>query len=105
MLLFILGGFGDLVNASQDCWALRGAPQRSRTWDRHRTTLAANEKTEDMHAEFAHPLPGSETTPRVLQSLFRWGAVALVFAALAYAGPLLEIAQNPGFLAPGMRTW
>jgi hypothetical protein len=43
--------------------------------------------------------------PAILQSLFRWGAVALVAAALAYAGPLLDILHNPGFLAPGMRTW
>lgn len=68
-------------------------------------TLRANEKTEDMHAEFAEPLPGSEPTPQMLQSLFRWGAVALVAAALAYAGPLLDILHHPGFLAPGMRTW
>lgn len=69
-------------------------------------TLWANEKTEDMRAEFAEPDPTSATaTPAALQSLFRWGAVALVAAALAYAGPLLELMHNPGFLAPGMRTW
>jgi cytochrome c oxidase subunit 1 len=68
-------------------------------------TLWANEKTEDMHAEFAQPAPEGEPTPRSMQWLFRWGAVALLFAALAYAGPLLEIWHHPGFLAPGMRTW
>lgn len=68
-------------------------------------TLRANEKIEDQHAEFAQPLPGSEPTPPYLQSLFRWGAVALVAAAFAYAGPLLDILHHPGFLAPGMRTW
>jgi cytochrome c oxidase subunit 1 len=69
-------------------------------------TLWSNDKSEDMHVEFAQPLPGSEErTPAMLQSLFRWGAVALVAAALAYAGPLLDILHNPGFLAPGMRTW
>ena len=68
-------------------------------------TLLSNEKTEDMKADFAEPMPGSEPTPKPLLSIFRWGAVALVFAALAYAGPLLDILHHPGFLAPGMRTW
>ncbi|HEV3153858.1 MAG TPA: cbb3-type cytochrome c oxidase subunit I [Candidatus Baltobacteraceae bacterium] len=68
-------------------------------------TLWANEKTEDMHAEFAAPRDGGERVPAMLNSLFRWGVVALAAAALAYAGPLLDILHNPGFLAPGMRTW
>jgi cytochrome c oxidase subunit I len=68
-------------------------------------TLVSNDKTEDQTVEFAQPEPGGERTPAVLQSLFRWGAVALAAAVLAYAGPLLDILHNPGFLAPGMRTW
>ena len=68
-------------------------------------TLVANEKTEDMNVEFAQPRSDGERTPAVLNSLFRWGAVALVAAALAYAGPLLDILHHPAFLAPGMRTW
>ena len=68
-------------------------------------TLLVNEKTEDMDAQFAQPLPGSEPTPRMAQPIFRWGLVALIFAVLAYAGPLLDILHHPGFLAPGMRTW
>ena len=68
-------------------------------------TLVSNEKTEDMTVEFVQPLPGSEPAPAMLQSLFRWGAVALILAVLAYAGPLLEMLHNPGFPAPGMRTW
>jgi cytochrome c oxidase subunit 1 len=68
-------------------------------------TLLANEKTEDMQADFAQQSEGGQAAPPMLQSLFRWGAVALAAAALAYAGPLFEILHNPGFLAPGMRTW
>lgn len=68
-------------------------------------TLLSNEKTEDMHAEFAEPLPGAPPTPPALQALFRWGVVALAAAALAYAGPLLDILHHPGYVAPGMRTW
>lgn len=68
-------------------------------------TLISNEKTEDTTVEFAQPADTSDAAPAYVQSLFRWGAVALVAAALAYAGPLLDILHNPGFLAPGMRTW
>lgn len=68
-------------------------------------TLLSNEKTASMEVAFAQPEDASERAPAWLQSLFRWGAVALVAAALAYAGPLLELLHNPGFLAPGMRTW
>ncbi len=68
-------------------------------------TLLSNEKTEETTVEFAQPIESGEPVPAYLQSLFRWGAVALVAAALAYAGPLLDILHNPGFLAPGMRTW
>jgi len=68
-------------------------------------TLFANEKVEDMSVEFATPSEISGPTPAMVQSLFRWGAVALVLAIIAYAGPLADIAHNPGSLAPGMRTW
>lgn len=68
-------------------------------------TLFANEKVEDMSVEFATPSEISGPTPGMVQSLFRWGAVALVLAIIAYAGPLADIAHNPGSLAPGMRTW
>lgn len=68
-------------------------------------TLLSNDKTEEQSVEFAEPPEDGERAPAILQSLFRWGAVALVVAALAYAGPLLEILHNPGFPAPGMRTW
>jgi hypothetical protein len=68
-------------------------------------TLIVNEKGEDTTVEFAQPVAGAEPAPPMLQSLFRWGVVALIVAVLAYAGPLLEMLHNPGFLAPGMRTW
>lgn len=68
-------------------------------------TLFANEKVEEMTAEFATPSEISGPTPAMMQSLFRWGAVALALAVIAYAGPLTDIAHNPGYLAPGMRTW
>ena len=68
-------------------------------------TLFANDKTADMQAEFALPAPGAQPTPMFLQPLFRWGALALVLAVLAYAGPVHDMLQHPGFLAPGMRTW
>ncbi|PZR60110.1 MAG: hypothetical protein DLM50_00075 [Candidatus Meridianibacter frigidus] len=68
-------------------------------------TLISNEQTEEMYAEFAVPAPGGEPTPPFLQPLFRWGALALALAVLAYAGPVHDMLQHPGFLAPGMRTW
>ena len=69
-------------------------------------TLWQNAKTESLEAEFAQPDPHFATpTPVVLQHLFRWGAVALVLAVLAYVGPVSEHLHNPGFLAPGERTW
>ncbi|MGZ3532676.1 MAG: cbb3-type cytochrome c oxidase subunit I [Vulcanimicrobiaceae bacterium] len=68
-------------------------------------TLFSNEKSEEMHAEFAQPAPNAEPTPALLQHLFRWGAVALVLAVLAYTGPVHDMLAHPSFLAPGMRTW
>jgi len=68
-------------------------------------TLFKNEKTESMDAEFATPAEGSAPTPALLEHLFRWGAVALVLAVIAYAGPVADLIQHPGFLAHGMRTW
>ncbi|MBV8488923.1 MAG: cbb3-type cytochrome c oxidase subunit I [Candidatus Eremiobacteraeota bacterium] len=68
-------------------------------------TLFHNEKTEPMDAQFATPADVTDTTPGFLQHLFRWGAVALVLAVLAYAGPLGELLRNPGYLSAGMRTW
>lgn len=68
-------------------------------------TLLANEKTESMQADFAEPLPGSVPAPAYVQSLFRWAFVGLVVAAAAYAGPLLDLMHNPGFLVSGMKTW
>lgn len=68
-------------------------------------TLFQNEKNESMDVTFATPADPADTTPRFLQHLFRWGAVALALAVLAYAGPLGELLRSPGFLAAGMRTW
>jgi cytochrome c oxidase subunit 1 len=68
-------------------------------------TLVQNQHTETMQATFAAPVDPTDRTPEPLQHLFRWGAVALVLAVLAYAGPLGELLRNPGYLAPGMRTW
>jgi cytochrome c oxidase subunit 1 len=68
-------------------------------------TLVTNEKTEDMHAEFAQSVEGAELSPMIFEQLPRWGLVAIVLALLAYAGPLNEMLHNPGYLAPGMRTW
>lgn len=68
-------------------------------------TLLQNEKSESMEVAFATPTAAAETAPAVLQHLFRWGVLALALAVLAYAGPLGELLRNPGYLAPGMRTW
>jgi len=68
-------------------------------------TLLQNEHSESMEATFAIPADPTDRTPAPLQHLFRWGAIALVLAVLAYAGPLGELLRNPGYLAPGMRTW
>jgi cytochrome c oxidase subunit I len=68
-------------------------------------TLRQNQKTEAMEAVFASPAELTDRTPPILQHLYRWGIAALILAALAYAGPLGELLRNPGYLAPGMRTW
>ncbi len=68
-------------------------------------TLFANEKLEAFHVDFAVPAPSADRTPAYVQHLFRWGAVALALAILAYAGPMIELLRAPGCLAPGMRTW
>jgi cytochrome c oxidase subunit 1 len=68
-------------------------------------TLVTNEKTESMQAEFAEPPQGSPPAPAYVQPLFRWALVGLLVAMAAYAGPLLDLLHNPGFLATGMRTW
>ncbi len=68
-------------------------------------TLLQNEQTEPMEASFAAPWESSEPTPQPLLHLYRWGALALALAVLAYAGPLGELLRHPGYLAPGMRTW
>lgn len=68
-------------------------------------TLFANEKTEDMHAEFAVGAEGSEPSPMIFENLPRWALIAIALALLAYAGPLTELLHHPGYLAPGMRTW
>jgi cytochrome c oxidase subunit 1 len=44
-------------------------------------------------------------TPAVFDRLATWGAVAIVLAVLAYAGPLHEQFSQQHYLAPGMRTW
>jgi len=68
-------------------------------------TLFQNVKSEPMEATFATPADPTSVTPAALQRLYRWGMLALVLAVLAYAGPLGELLRNPGYLAPGMRTW
>ena len=68
-------------------------------------TLFQNAKTEPMDVTFATPAQPVNETPFLLQRLYRWGVLALVLAVLAYAGPLGELLRNPGYLAPGMRTW
>ena len=68
-------------------------------------TALKNERHEDMNVEFATAAPGSDATPAVLEHLFRWGAVALILAVLAYSGPVSDMAHHPGYLAPGMRSW
>ena len=68
-------------------------------------TLFANVKTEPMNADFATAAEPIATTPQPLQHLYRWGALALILAVLAYAGPLGELLRHPGYLAPGARTW
>ncbi len=68
-------------------------------------TLLADEKVEEFDAQFAVPVETAEVTPPLLQHLFRWGAVALIVAIFAYAGPMSEMLRMPGYLAPGMRTW
>ncbi|HTU68919.1 MAG TPA: cbb3-type cytochrome c oxidase subunit I [Candidatus Baltobacteraceae bacterium] len=67
-------------------------------------TLFKNEKTHDTLADFA-PAEAGAPTPAILQHLFRWSAVALVLAVLAYTGPFIELFHSHVPLAPGLRTW
>ena len=41
----------------------------------------------------------------VLDSVWRWGAVAIALALIAYAGPFAQVIGQHGYGAPGMRTW
>jgi cytochrome c oxidase subunit 1 len=68
-------------------------------------TLLWNQKTDPEPVVFAAPATPGENAPVILQSLFRWGAIALALAIVVYAGPIGEIVRNPGYLVPGMRTW
>ncbi len=68
-------------------------------------TLFKNEKHETYEAQFASAEPESAPTPALLQSIFRWGVLALVLALAAYAGPMFDLLHAPSYLAPGMRTW
>jgi cytochrome c oxidase subunit 1 len=44
-------------------------------------------------------------TPAIFDRLGMWGAIAIVLAMLAYAGPIHEQFSQHHYLAPGMRTW
>jgi cytochrome c oxidase subunit 1 len=68
-------------------------------------TYLTNRKTASMEVEFAEPSEMSGDTPLWDQAIFRWGAIALVLAILAYLGPILELMHTTTYLAPGMRTW
>ncbi|HTX56673.1 MAG TPA: cbb3-type cytochrome c oxidase subunit I, partial [Candidatus Acidoferrales bacterium] len=69
-------------------------------------TSLQNEKTHDSAADFATADPQtSGHTPPALEHLFRWGAVAIVLAILAYIGPFSELIHSNVPLAPGLRTW
>lgn len=69
-------------------------------------TLVSNEPaSDDGTITFAEPAEPSEPAPAYVQWIFRWGAVAIAGAILAYAGPLISFLHNPGFAVPGMRTW
>ncbi len=68
-------------------------------------TLRQNDKSASMAVAFATPGSSTDTTPALLQSLYRWGLIALVLAVVVYAGPAGDLIRHPGYLAPGMRTW
>ena len=72
---------------------------------RARHAAVQNVKTESMDTTFATAAEPASVTPKPLQRLYRWGALAFVLAVLAYAGPLGELLRHPSYLAPGMRTW
>lgn len=41
----------------------------------------------------------------ILDNVWRWAAVALALAVLAYAGPLAQLVSAHAYGAPGLRTW
>lgn len=41
----------------------------------------------------------------LLDNVWRWSAVAIALALLAYAGPLAQLAASHAYGAVGLRTW
>jgi cytochrome c oxidase subunit 1 len=69
-------------------------------------TYVANRRADVPPAfEFASTGEDALETPPVLDSVGRWGAVALGLAVVAYAGPVIQQINAHAYLAPGMRTW
>ncbi len=62
-------------------------------------------KTETDHIVFAMVEPEALMTSPVLDRIGMWAVVAIVFAFLAYFGPVHELISAHPYGAPGMRTW
>jgi cytochrome c oxidase subunit 1 len=69
------------------------------------TYLAERRPVQAPVFEFAPTDEDAMPTPPALDMLWRWGAVSLALALLAYAGPVIEQLRAHAYLAPGMRTW
>lgn len=62
-------------------------------------------KTETDPIVFATVEPEALVTSPALDRIGMWAVVAVVFAFLAYAGPVHELIMAHPYGAPGMRTW
>jgi cytochrome c oxidase subunit 1 len=62
-------------------------------------------KTETDPIAFADVEPEALKTNPALDRIGVWAVVAIVFAVVAYAGPIHELIAAHPHGAPGMRTW
>ena len=60
-------------------------------------------------ADTAFPFATADEEQRVpspvLDNPWRWSAIAIALAIVAYAGPITQLLGSHPYLAPGIRTW
>jgi len=56
-------------------------------------------------ASLSDPLSGPEDSPKVLDNLWLWTAIAVVLVVLAYSLPIAAIISDGGLFGPGTGTY